>query len=339
MYRVPMIPQHMSPSRLILVLLLCLLCPFHVAAGGHRLRTAGYVFHEVVVPFAGASNPAVTGEDLGGTLVATYVDAAGNPESSVQHRRHAGLVAFPLLGEVAQDIHAGRVVGYKFFPEGILGTFYYDGTEVRLSVPQDGPGDRTPVTEARAIRGNVIVGDYRRIDTGRFEGFVYDILTGTYTPIAVPDSLSTLLTGLLDANTLIGTFADASGVNRPFRWDSGTVTPLDIPEAQEVELVGVTPDGTYGCNTGTAGCIFDGTTVRLIQFPGAILTELFGMLDDETVYGRYLDGDGVQHAFTATPGHGHGVGRVASSVSPFEVHMCGAGSKRRLCVEARHGKE
>jgi hypothetical protein len=304
-------------------------------------------FRTIDVPFADASGTVITGI-LGQTIVGVYQDAANSTQGFVQ-TRHGQFQ--PLLRVIPQDISEAGVTGFLDIPNldnspggnaTVSAGFVYDDGTVRLiRVPTDPEGGRL-FTEAIAINfQGQVVGDFRG-DDGVFRGFLFDPATQEYTTIEVAGAQSTALTGITDAGVIVGNAFSATNERLVFRWENGTFTFLTIPSLTDVDLVGVRSTGSgieVAGNAGLVGFTYDGTDAQLIEVPGAELTELFGMQPDGTVYGRYIDGAGVNHGFVAAPprrGQGWSTGLSGHSLERTQAHLaqagdCVAGSKRRVC--------
>ena len=266
---------------------------------------AQYTYRTVDVPFPGVTGAVVTGLTARGTILGIYTDAAipANLHGFVQAKR--GDVR-PLLLVTPQDINAGEAITGWFQPPtgGVEAFVYHEGTLHRLQFPRSRPGGSlTPITEALALNdAGVVVGDYQSGEDGVFRGFRYTPAPPTWASIEAPDARSTAAVAITnDGHILVRAFG-VDGVTRHYLWDEGVLTELpSIPNLPDVDLVGHTASGLFAGNVGRVGFVWDGTTVEVIEVPGAQLTEIFGLREDGTVYGRAVDAEGVQHGFIATP--------------------------------------
>ena len=166
-----------------------------------------------------------------------------------------------------------------------------------------------------------------------FRGFRYTPAPPTWASIESPDARSTAAVAITsDGHILVRSFVD--GVTRHYLWDEGVLTELPpIPDLPDVDLVGHTASGLFAGNVGLVGFVWDGTTVEVIEVPGAQLTEIFGLREDGTVYGRYLDAAGESYGLIAKPRANHGSQGSAKMHEAFQARECSAGSKRRVCRE------
>ena len=266
---------------------------------------AGFTYRQVDVLFPGAHSTVVTGITPDGIPVGVYTDAAGHMQGFVRPRpRHFE----PLLLTVPQAINASRVITGFFVPPGIgniEGWTYNEGTFRRLRVPRPAPGQPFPIqTEAIAINNaGIVVGDFLSSVDQRYRGFVYHPASGVYTTVEAPGAEHTALIALDNHGSALGRATDFGGTSTAFYYSiaTQTFTFIAIPEVDSTHLVGLTDGGVIAGNVGLVGFVFDGTTVQFIDVPRSQLTQLFGIQEDGTVYGRFVGNDGVDHGLIARP--------------------------------------
>ena len=178
------------------------------------------------------------------------------------------------------------------------------------------------------------MGDFRSGVDGKFRGFLWDPATGEYTTIEGPDAESTTALDISPTGRVL-VRAFATGGARYYFWEAGTFTEIvisDLADLADVDLVAFTDSGLFAGNAGEAGFVFDGETVQVIEVPGATLTNLFGLREDGTVYGSFIDANGEHHGFIAIPDGQRLVPRRSARMhAPFQQSDCWPGSKHRLC--------
>lgn len=310
-----------------------------------------YTFRTIDVPFPGATDTSVHGLSDQGAVVGNYTDATGF--------RHHGFLSpdglrlrqgqiYPLLNVTPQGMNgAGMVTGW-YASQPTLGFLYTAGTFWSFLGPRRSSAPGTPVTffpyltEPAAINDHgVVVGDYRYPNSldaqGQFvdepfHGFRYVSATGVFTTIDVPHTRHTALTGINNHGQIVGHTTALDGTHHAFRWQDGVVTFLQVPGLEDVDLVGITDAGVLAGSAGQVGFVYDGATVQIVEVPGATLTDLAGIRQDGTVYGRFLDSQGENHGFIATPSNRRMPQvSVKAQAGLFQQSDCDPGSKRRVC--------
>jgi probable HAF family extracellular repeat protein len=129
----------------------------------------------------------------------------------------------------------------------------------------------------------------------------------SYTSIDYPGASGTRAYGINDAGTVVGYYADASGVWHGFSLSGGSYTSLDYPGAQFTEVHGINNAGTIvgqyvDASAVKHGFSLSGTTHASIDYPGATLTDVYGINNAGTIVGVYVDASGVQHGFVLSSG-------------------------------------
>lgn len=127
----------------------------------------------------------------------------------------------------------------------------------------------------------------------------------TFTKLDVPGAAATAPTGINNSGTIVGQFADSSGVFHGFLADKeGNVTAtIDFPGAVHTEPSGINEKGdivgSYANNDGSFhGFILRGGNFTTSDVPGAIATFPFDINDQGVVAGGYVDGEFFTHGFT-----------------------------------------
>ena len=126
----------------------------------------------------------------------------------------------------------------------------------------------------------------------------------TYTPISYPGALETYAYAINDAETIVGTYSDASKTKHGYFLTGGVYTPLDVPGASNTSVVGINNSGTIvGWYTDTGGLIhgffLTGGIYTLLNAPDASKTYAYGIDNSGTVVGEYWDASG-EHGYFLT---------------------------------------
>jgi hypothetical protein len=260
-----------------------------------------YTFRTVDVPFAGATDSGIIGLTANNTQLGIYRDAGGR-DNGFLRRRGERFIPLPLL--TPQDINqSGAITGWFRIGQQTQGFLLSDGTFTPLVVPAANPFTDPPTTLTEAVGLNdagLVVGDFRDAG-GVFHGFIYNPATQTFTTIDAPGAVTTALAGINTQGQAVGFFLDAAFQAHGILFDQGQVQEIPVPDLDNIELVGITDDGTIAGNAAGQGFVFKDGAAQLIAFPDAQRTELFGIRQDGTVYGGYTDADGHGHGFIARP--------------------------------------
>ena len=313
-----------------LLLVLGLLAP--------RLSVATtYTFLTLDAPYPGVSNTAITGVNMAGTGVGLYLDAGTRDQG---FRWPLGQPVQVLLNVIPQAINrSGHIVG-SYITDQVHGFVYYGGTFTPIDVPTD-EEPPTILTEALGINdAGHIVGNYRDAVDRLFHGFLYTPATQTFRTFDAPGSPWTSLQAINNWGSIVGFFLDSAEHTHALRIDNGQLAEVVVPGVGEPMLVGITDTGLVA-GSGVeppVGFILLGGVVQVVEVPNSTLTELFGIRNDGTIYGRYIDTHGVDHGFLAVPdqmppvaSRGQSVRRPVSASAP-----CLPGSKRWACRAALH---
>lgn len=160
-------------------------------------------------------------------------------------------------------------------------------------------------TAVQDISGNEVIGVYT--DSSNVgHGFLYNILTSSYTTLDVPGAAGTTPTAIA-GNKVVGAYADSSNVQHGFLYDivTSTFATLDVPGASTSpgttgtvpsaisgnNIAGVYQDASTGKNY---GFLYDGSVYTTLKPSGNINTDVTGTSGD------YVGGhttDGGDHAF------------------------------------------
>jgi hypothetical protein len=180
---------------------------------------------------------------------------------------------------VGQYIDAGAVPDAQgMLPAGTVHGFLSRGGEVTTI---DVPG--AALTQPLGINdGGDIVGAYIEAvpdpdpyaynDTGRLRGFL--LRDGVFTPIDVPGSEGTRVSGINDSAQMVGHYDDAEGGRRGFLLSDGRFTTIDRPGAPFTVASRIDDRGrivgAYGDENevNTHGFLWDGGSFTTIMVPG-----------------------------------------------------------------------
>jgi uncharacterized membrane protein len=269
-----------------------------------------YVFTTVDPPIAGLTDPGLLGVNNQGDLVGLAIDASSQDVGLV---RRQGFWAL-LPGVVPQKIDDHRpssLVGWSI-ASGTLHGFLERGGQVTTF---DAPGSN--LTEPLGLNNlGEVVGDFRSRRTGDFQGFLYDSLARTFTPLDPPaGGLPLGPTAVNDRGQIVGTTNDGE-VLQGFLKESAAPNdfiPFAVPGALGSFPLGINNRGhIVGLAftdpveaSGNRSFLWDGATFTTIEVPGALRTEVRGLNDHGQLVGRYLDAGGAWHGFLATPDIDH----------------------------------
>jgi hypothetical protein len=256
-------------------------------------HSAEYTFVPVVLPFAGSKDTIVTGLATDGTMVGTYRDGGGRNHGFVWP---AGEKPRPLLLVTPLRIHAdGQTIIGKFMdgtgqlaPRGFT---LHDGTMRTLHGPVTREDPVLAVAAVGMTATGLIVGDYRD-RAGVQHGFRYDPATREYETIdfTVPSTQAQGLIAMSPTGILLGFFTDPEGFSHGVLKDGETVTQLDMPGVTTgTRPQGITDDNTVVGFAGTQGFIYRAGAFTPLAYPGATLTQPFGVRGDGVVYGHFTD--------------------------------------------------
>jgi uncharacterized membrane protein len=185
----------------------------------------------------------------------------------------------------------------------------------------------------------MIVGDYA--DTSTERGYLLN--NGTFTAIVFPGSLYNQAFAINTNGVIVGDYAvpSASGngnTQRGYALAAGTFTLIDFPGAVFTTARGINSQGdivgTYWTSYGNAniqyvppnntghGFLLRAGNYSSIDFPGAVLTDVWRVTDSGQILGRYQSAtDGKNHLFLLTKGVFSSVPDVPGSIetAPADV--------------------
>jgi probable HAF family extracellular repeat protein len=164
-----------------------------------------------------------------------------------------------------------------------------------------------------------IVGDFCFIckNNERVHGYILN--QGAFTQIDFPGSVLTRPLGINDAGDIVGySRKTTNGTDHGFLLSGGTFTAIDFPGATQTHAIGIDTAGEifgsyciggnscYGTGSkvlrNAHGFRLSGGIFTTIDFPGSIVTELWGQDSAGQIAGRYQDASGVFHAFLLSNG-------------------------------------
>ncbi len=270
---------------------------------------SAFQFSRIDFPGATATNPG--GINARGDIVGNYHDSAGTVHGFLLHQGVFSTIDFPNASFTsARGINArgdivGRILGAGGDEHGFL---LRDGNFAQIDFP------RASATTARGINNS---GDItgRHFDAAQNErGFI--LRDGTYHDVFVPQSCSTDVWMAQDnERVLVGdicTNAD-NGIHGYIRNTNGDFATIDYPGAgapctavrwinERGDMVGVYANTLDDCfNFQTHGFLFRNGEYIGIDFPGAVITGVFGVNDDGVMVGQYTDKNGRARGFKALP--------------------------------------
>jgi len=165
-------------------------------------------------------------------------------------------------GSTALGISGSYIVGCYYTSSQVRGFVYNGSTYTTLDDPLAGGNYYLEGTWVNGVSGNTIVGTVADGSNDR-HGYLYDMLTGTFTNVDDPLALS----------SYGGTYAAGISGNR---------------------IVG----GYYN-SSGVHGCVYDGSTYTTLDDPVAVGKTYANGISENTVVGWYYDALGNQHGFIA----------------------------------------
>jgi uncharacterized membrane protein len=240
---------------------------------------------------------------------------------------------FTTQGNTTRAINArGDIVG-RYFDSSEHSHGYLISDEVFSAIDAAFPG--TTDTDARGINNaGVIVGEYDvptnipGLGTVPIpNGFIRDA-RGNFTEIHFPNSLGTIARGINDSGDVVGWYIVLTNPNtfaiavHAFLLSKGVYTSFDVTGAAATIANGINEQGeiagSYTNDPVTINSLLgdrflnsrgyvrsaDGTTITLIDFPGALDTDCRGGFNPRgDLVGTYVDSGGNEHGFRATQVH------------------------------------
>ncbi|HEY4043084.1 MAG TPA: hypothetical protein VGM32_14730 [Rhodopila sp.] len=153
------------------------------------------------------------------------------------------------------------------------------------------------------------VGD-NRVGDGSFNNFIYNVATGTETPITFQGVTGPHVTDINDSGQMVGSAASGSNLEGLYLNGQGGVQILAAPGATSTVAVSLNNTGQIvGDYTDTAnhthGFLFDIATqaYTTLDFPNAISTAATGINDNGLVVGSYTDAQNVTHGMELMVAH------------------------------------
>jgi|RhiMetdeSRZDD1v2_1073273.scaffolds.fasta_scaffold40637_4 hypothetical protein len=298
-------------------------------------QATDYQFTTIDVPFARTQATSVVGLSAVQGLIGAYLDAGNRDQGFLQVQG----TFVTLLNVVPQAVNtAGAIVGF-YTSDKLRGFVFQDGTFTPLEFPAVGvPPQFSLLTEAEGINdAGVIVGDYRD-GQGTFHSFQYDpTATPRYQSFDPPwPHTGSGATGINNGGVIVGIFFDAQGLHGYLK-DGDTWTMLNAPGAVTTEPVAINDAGQIVGLADGSTFVFDGTTFTTVVHPDGGLTQAHSISQTGVLVGRYLDTQGVDHGFLATPQAGiappAGAARAAvqGASARLLVPLCGPGNRRWSC--------
>lgn len=189
----------------------------------------------------------------------------------------------------------------------VIAGYHGDGTTTpsqgfTLTLPGNFTDENFPnaaQTQVRAIDSHGDTAGFYQDQIGMTHGFVKS--GGTFVTIDLPGTTFDEILGLNKHGQSTGFFQDAAGLDDSYIRDAQSfflVTPINNSQATDINDQGLVVGFTQPPSTGTSsGFILHGTTVTLLNYPGAVFTEALGVNNNGQVVGFYHDGVGNSHGF------------------------------------------
>lgn len=162
-----------------------------------------------------------------------------------------------------------------------------------------------PLNQALGINDNSIAVGFYNDSLGNSHGFAYTVKTGKFTPVKIPDSVSSAATGINANNLICGFFTDASGSTEGFLkpLKGGNAIEFEVPKSKFTQFLGVNATGMAvgffnGKDKLPHGILYNpatGTWVQIDAPLGAQGTILNGINDNGDIVGFYMDSVGNTH--------------------------------------------
>lgn len=315
-------------QRMVKVTLFCLLCGSVLVATDFRAasihsanafvppansdgdrKDANFQYVKIDFPSASATNPG--GINARGDIVGNYHDASDVVHGFLLRQGVFSTIDFPNASFTsARAINArGDVVGRVLGPAGDEhGFLLRDGNFTQLDYPGASATTARGINNAGDITG-------RHFDNqGNENGFI--LKDGEFRNVHVPGSCSTDVWLAMDnGRVLVGdicTDAD-NGIHGYVRSKPGDFQLIDFPGAgapctavrwinESGDMVGVYANSFSECDQfQTHGFLLRHGHFTAVDFPGSVISGVFGINDDGELVGQYTDKKGNAHGFKAVP--------------------------------------
>jgi probable HAF family extracellular repeat protein len=218
----------------------------------------------------------------------------------------AGYTVFTLAFPGARDTRmygvneAGDYTGSGFVPTGPFSgdTVNFTGNGGSIIPTPTYPGGNQAINNNGALAGYYTVPN---TVAGGFDYHGYIAVGATVTPIDVPGASDTVVLGVNDQGTVVGTYEIANGPDHGFVLQNGIFTTFDVPGATATHVRDINNNGVF------VGWFEDGSTrfhsfindhgqITIIDRPGSDRTVMAGLNDLGQVVG--LDyGPGPDRSF------------------------------------------
>lgn len=193
----------------------------------------GYEYNIATSAYMTITPPTATGSTAygidGNNVVGAYGDGSGNVYGYVYNIATESYMTIidpvaPTDSE-ARGISGSIIVGDYGDSTGYHGYFYNGSTFTTLDDPDGLPGYTIP----QGVFGDDIVGVYHDPSGSGTDGFVYNILTATWTTIDDPFGVARTNAYGISGNNIVGYYADVSGLIHGFLYNGSTYATIDDP--------------------------------------------------------------------------------------------------------------
>jgi probable HAF family extracellular repeat protein len=264
-----------------------------LAGAGRQL-----VFTTLQVPGAVLTN--AQGINARGDVVGIYTDSAGLQHGFLWSRGEFASIDVP-----GARVTAARGIG----PNGeIVGTYQRVGESGGIPahgfllttqgefLPMDFPGHANTIPQ-RILADGTVLGCYHDAD---LMGSMHGMMISPDGVAELPEGMSMHNGATPDGTLIVGLYTDMDGRTNGYRYEGGTLTPLEVPGSTTTAAWDINPAGmvvgVFSDAAGAHGFTFDGVQFTHINVPGATATRVFGINAGGDIVGNYVQG-GVTRGF------------------------------------------
>jgi hypothetical protein len=207
-----------------------------------------------------------------------------------------------------------------FWVDGIGNNFGFvdQGNSFTSVKDPNTPGSAPSLNQLLGINDHNVAAGFYTNAAGVNQGYLYNISTGTFSPVLGPNGASTVATGINNGGLVSGFYTDAAGNTHGFLDMGNTFHSYDDPNggATNTMFLGLNNNGeavgSYtGANGETDGFVYNflSNTWMTVDDPNASPTAAFGVTgttinginDQGELVGFYSDGTNVDGFVASTP--------------------------------------